>query len=362
MRAHSAIDFRSDNVGTASPEILAAIQAANSSTATSYGEDAISAALNEGFSKLFEASVIVFPVATGTAANALALAACVRPYGGVYCHEQAHILTSEGAATEAFSGGARLIPVPGEGFRLRARGLEQVLPPSANLPRHKPQPNVVSVTQATEYGTVYRLDELAAIATIAQRHGLRVHMDGARIANALARLGCSAAAMTWRSGVDVLSFGATKNGGLNAEAIVVFDSSLIEDLSYRLRRAGQVWSKMRFAAAGLLAYVENGLFLRSAARANALATQLEAGLRGIPAARVIAPVEANLVFVELPESVVSALEAEGFLFFRRSPRLIRLVCRFDGSDEDVDRFLETVDRLTQIHAARRDAPADVHQR
>jgi threonine aldolase len=352
MRAHPAIDFRSDNVGPASPEIIAAIQAANSATATSYGEDRTSAALNERYSELFETSVTVFPVATGTAANALALAACVRPYGGVYCHEQAHILTSEGAATEAFSGGARLVPVKGEGFRLQARELEQVLPTPGNLPRHRPQPNVVSATQATEYGTVYRLDELAAIAAIAQRQGLRFHMDGARIANALARLGCSAAAMTWRSGVDVLSFGATKNGGLNAEAIVVFDSSLVEDLSYRLRRAGQVWSKMRFAAAGLLGYVENGLFLRSAARANALAARLDAGLRAIPVARVIAPVEANLVFVELPEAVVAALEAEGFLFFRRGPRLIRLVCRFDGSDEDVDRFLEAVHRLTQIHAGR----------
>jgi len=345
MSADATVDFRSDNVGPASPEVLAALQAANQATAASYGEDQVSAALNRRFSELFETSVTVFPVATGTAANALALAACVKPYGGIYCYEQAHILTSEGAATEAFSGGARLVPVSGEGFRLQPQVLEAALPAAGSLPRHRPQPNAVSVTQATEYGTVYRLDELEAIGTIARSRGLRLQMDGARFANALVRLGSSPSAMTWRAGVDVLSFGATKNGGLNAEAIVVFDPTLVEDLSYRLRRAGQTWSKMRFAAAGLLAYVEGGLFLRSAARANRLAARLEAGLHVIPAVRVLAPVEANLVFVELPEPVIAALEAAGFLFFRRGSGRIRLVCRFDASEEDIDCLLEAVRRL-----------------
>jgi threonine aldolase len=346
VSANAVVDFRSDNVGPASPEVLAALQVANQATATSYGEDGVSATLNKRFSELFETSVTVFPVATGTAANALALAACVRPYGGIYCHEQAHILTSEGAATEAFSGGARLIPLAGEGFRFRPQALEKALPAAGNFPRHRPQPNAVSITQATEHGTVYRLDELAAIGNIAHNRGLRVHMDGARFANALVRLRSTAAAMTWRAGVDILSFGATKNGGLNAEAIVVFDRSLVDDLSYRLRRAGQTWSKMRFAAAGLLAYVEDGLFLRSAARANALAERLESGLRRIPAVRVLAPVEANIVFVELAESVIEGLEAEEFLFFRRGPGLIRLVCRFDGTESDVDRFVAAVQKLS----------------
>jgi threonine aldolase len=290
----------------------------------------------------------VFPVATGTAANALSLAACVRPYGGILCYEQAHILTSEGAATEAFSGGARLIPLAGADFRLQAASLEDALKTAGERQRHRPQLNAVSVTQATEQGTVYRTDEVEEISAIAHRHGLRVHMDGARFANALASLGVSAAAMSWRCGVDILSFGATKNGGMNAEAIVVFNPELIEDLSYRLRRAGHTWSKMRFAAAGLQAYVEDGLFLRSAARANALAHRLETGLRRIPAARVIAAVEANIVIVEMAESLIAALRTEGFLFFGRGPGLIRLVCRFDGTEEEVDRFLDAVRRLSAM--------------
>jgi threonine aldolase len=340
------IDFRSDNVASVSPQILDALSSANRGAASSYGEDSVSAALTSRFAALFEMPVAVFPVATGTAANALSLAACVRPYGGILCYGQAHILTSEGAATEAFSGGARLVPVAGEGFRLQATSLEDALAAAGERQRHRPQLNAVSVTQATEYGTVYRTDELAAIGAVAHGHGLRVHMDGARFANALASLGVSAASMTWRCGVDILSFGATKNGGLNADAIVVFDPVLIEDLSYRLRRAGHTWSKMRFSAAGLLAYVEDGLFLRSAARANALAQRLDTGLRQIPAARVVAPVEANIVFVEMAEPLIAALRVEGFLFFIRGSRLIRLVCRFDNTEEEVDRFLGAVRRLS----------------
>lgn len=167
-------------------------------------------------------------------------------------------------------------------------------------------------------------------------------MDGARFANALVGLSCSPADMTWRNGVDILSFGATKNGGMNSDAIIVFDLSLAEDLSYRLRRAGQTWSKMRFSAAQLLAYVEGGLFLRSARRANALAARIAAGVRDLPGARLVAPVEANLVFLDLPEHAIEALAARGFLFLRRSVRMIRLVCRFDGTEEEVDLLLDAL--------------------
>ena len=342
MSSNRMIDFRSDNVAPASPEILAALAAANHDTASSYGEDSLSATLDRRFSELFETSVKVFPVATGTAANALGLAACARPYGGIYCYEQAHIVTSEGAATEMFSGGARLIGLPGEGFRLRADGLEAALAAAGIGQRHKPQPDAISLTQATEYGTVYRLDELAPLGAIARGHRLRVHMDGARFANALATLGCTAAAMTSQCGVDILSFGATKNGGLNSEAIVVFDPALVEGLAFRLRRAGQTWSKMRFAATQLLAYIQDDLFLRLAGRANALARRLDAGLRRISAVRVIAPVEANIVFVDMPPPTIDALARDGFLFFRRGPRLIRLVCRFNGTEDEVDQFLDAV--------------------
>lgn len=268
------LDFRSDNVGAVSPEILRALVETNAGTDASYGDDAVSERLDRRFTELFETPVKVFPVATGTAANALALAACARPYGGIYCHGDAHIETSEGGATEAFTGGAKLVTLPGGAdFRLGAEELDQALAHAGHGLRHKPQPDAVSVTQATEAGTVYRLDELRAIGGVARRHGVKLHMDGARFANALATLGCTPADMTWKAGIDILSFGVTKNGGMIADAIVVFDPKLAEDLSYRLRRAGQTWSKMRFAAVQLLAYVEGDLYLRSARHANALAAR-----------------------------------------------------------------------------------------
>jgi threonine aldolase len=346
MAPATETDFRSDNVASVSPQVLDALFATNRGTASSYGDDSVSAALTRQFAEVFETRVAVFPVATGTAANALSLATCARPYGGILCYEQAHILTSEGAATEAFSGGAKLIPVPGKDFRLQAKPLEDAVAAAADRQRHHPQLNAISVTQATERGTVYRTDELATIGNIAHHHSLHFHMDGARLANALASQGVSAAAMTWRCGVDILSFGATKNGGLNADAIVVFESALTEGLSYRLRRAGHTWSKMRFAAAGLLAYVQDELYLRSAARANTLAQRLNTGLQQIPAVRVVSPVETNIVFVEMAESLMASLRAEGFLFFVRGPRLIRLVCRFDSTEDEVDRLLSAVRQLS----------------
>lgn len=344
------IDFRSDNTGRASPEILDAMVAANRGTEASYGADRLSAALDRRYSELFETKVKVFPVATGTAANALALAALARPYGGIYCYREAHILTSEGQASEMFTGGVRLVGLDGEGFRIRPRALETALAAAPIGQRHKPQPDAVSVTEAAEYGTLYRVAELEEIGRIAHRSRVKFHMDGARLANALATSGASPAALTWRTGVDILSFGATKNGGATADAIVVFDEDLAEGLSYWLRRAGQTWSKMRFAAAQLLAYVEGDLYLRNAARANALAKRLEAGLARIPAVRLVAPVEANIVFLELAPALIEALAAEGFLFLRRGPRLIRLVCRFDGSEAEGDALVATLARLARSNS------------
>ena len=338
------IDFRSDNVGTVSPSILAALAAANTGSEASYGEDIWSRRLDRRFSELFETDVKVFPVSTGTAANALSLSVLTRPYGAVYCHEAAHIHTSEAGAAEFFSGGAKLALLSGDGFRLQAPALARAVATAGVGVRNKSQPAAVSVTQATEYGTLYRLPELKAIGEVAREARLKFHMDGARFANALVALSCTPAEMTWRAGVDILSFGATKNGGMNAEAIVVFNMTIAEDLSYRLRRAGQTWSKMRFSSAQLLAYVENDLFLNSARRANDLAARLEMGLRNLPAVKLVAPVEANELFLELPEQVIDALIAEGILFFRRSPQLIRLVCRFDGTDSEVDLFLDALRR------------------
>ncbi len=335
-----SLNFRSDNVATVSPEILDAIVAANRGPAAAYGDDDYSSDLTARFSALFETDVAVFPVSTGTAANAIALASCARPYGAIYCHEEAHIHTAEGGATEAFSGGAKLIPLAGKNYRVAAATLREALTHAERGIRNRPQPDVVSITQASEYGTVYQPAEVAEIGAIARENNILFHMDGARFANALATLGCSPAQMTWRSGVDILSFGATKNGAMNSEAIVVFNKALVEPLSYRLRRAGQTWSKMRFSAAQLAAYIEGGLYLRLAAHANGLAARIGLGIAALPGARLIAPVEANLLFVALPESAIVSLAAAGVRFGRRRGGIIRLVTRFDGTEEGADRLLD----------------------
>ena len=202
----------------------------------------------------------------------------------------------------------------------------------------------MSITQASEFGTIYSLAEIAEISAIARDKNLSLHMDGARFANGLARLGCSPADMTWRAGVDILSFGATKNGAMSADAIVVFDQDLVEPLSYRLRRAGQTWSKMRYASAQLLAYVEDRLYLRLAARANAVAARLGAGLAALPDVRLIAPVEANLVFINLPALAITRLAATGLQFARRGQEVIRFVARFDSTEQEADEVIALVHR------------------
>lgn len=332
------LNFRSDNIATVSPAILQALASVNHGPVASYGDDEYSSLLNQRFSDLFETGVTVFPVSTGTAANALSLASCTRSYGGIYCHEEAHIHVAEGGATEAFSGGAKLVTLPGGNYRIAPEALRDALAAAARGIRNRPQPDAVSITQASEYGTVYPLAEIAAIGDIAAREKVTLHMDGARFANALATLNCSPADMTWRAGVDILSFGATKNGAMGAEAIVVFDKALAEPLSYRLRSAGQTWSKMRYAAAQLLAYIEDDLYLDNARHANALAARLGAELSALPGISLLAPAEANLLFVEMPPHVIDALAAAGALFARRRPNLIRLVTRFDGTESEVDRF------------------------
>ncbi|KJC61724.1 threonine aldolase [Bradyrhizobium sp. LTSPM299] len=335
-------NFRSDNVAPVSPEILRAIEEANRGPAAAYGDDDCSKLLNRRFSTLFETEATVFPVSTGTAANALSLASCVRPYGAIYCHEEAHIHTAEGGAAEAFTGGAKLLPLPGQHFRIEPSMLREALAGAAWGVRNRSQPDAVSITQASEYGTVYPLAEITEIGAIAHDRHLSLHMDGARFANALARLGCSPADMTWRAGVDILSFGATKNGAMSADAIVVFDQNLVESLSYRLRRAGQTSSKMRYASAQLLAYVEDRLYLRLAAKANAVAARLGAGLAALPGVRLVAPVEANLVFLNLPAVAINRLAATGLHFARRDHDVIRFVARFDSTEQEADEVIALV--------------------
>jgi threonine aldolase len=338
------IDYRSDNTGRAAPEILEAIVRANHDTALGYGADEWTARLQQRFSELFEKQVRVFPVATGTAANALALAALGPSWGLVYCSEIAHINTSEANAAGFFGGGLKLVAIPGSYGRIDATRLAEALAAIGPGQIHRGQPSAVNLAQATDLGGVYTLDELRAVTAVARARGLRVHMDGARFANAVARLQCSPAEASWRSGVDIMSFGATKNGGALCDAIVVFAPELAEGLAVQLRRAGQVWSKMRFASAQLIAYVENGLWLDMARASNAIAARIADGLRAIPGARLAAPVEANEVFLELPGGVMDGLEADGIQFYRRSAALARFVCRFDATPGEADALLASLAR------------------
>jgi threonine aldolase len=345
------IDFRSDNTGRASPEILEALVRANSGTALGYGADDWTARLQERFGELFETPVRVFPVATGTAANALSLAAISPPWGVVYCSEQAHINTSEANAAGFFGGGLKLVPVAGSHGRIDPAALRETLAAVQPGQLHRGQPAAVNLTQASDLGAVYRLDEIRAICDAARAGGLKVHMDGARFANALARLGCSPAEMSWRAGVDILSFGATKNGGALCDAIVVFDPGLADGLAVQLRRAGQVWSKMRFASAQLLAYVADGLWLRLAQASNAAAGRIAAGLAGLPGIRIVAPVEANEIFLEVAGAAMDALERDGFQFYRSGKTLARFVCRFDLSDAEADALVASLRRHCAVAAA-----------
>jgi len=349
------IDFRSDNTGQAAPAILEALIRANRDTALGYGGDDWTKALQQHFCELFETAVRVFPVATGTAANALALASLGPSWGIVYCSEAAHINTAEANATGFFGGGVKLVAVGGDHGRVNADRLAGALAGIAPGQIHRGQPSAVSLTQATDLGAVYTLDQIRAVAEVAKGRGLKLHMDGARFANALARLGCRPAEATWRSGIDIMSFGATKNGGALCDAIVVFAPDLADVVAVQLRRAGQVWSKMRFASAQLIAYVENSLWLDMARASNAIAARIAAGLRDTPAARLLAPVEANEIFLELPGAAMDALEADGFQFYRRSRSLARFVCRFDATDADADALIASLTRHLIAAAAPRAA-------
>ena len=344
------IDYRSDNTGRAAPEILEALVRANAGTALGYGADGWTARLQDRFGELFETRVRVFPVATGTAANALSLAAIAPGWGLVYCSEAAHINTSEVNAAGFFGGGLKLVPVAGDHGRIRAEALRETLAAIQPGALHRGQPAAVSITQASDLGAVYSIDEIRRIAEIAKPRGLKLHMDGARFANALARLGCSPAEMSWRAGVDILSFGATKNGGALCDAIVLFSPELTEGLAVQLRRAGQVWSKMRFASAQLTAYVADGLWLKLAQASNAAAARIAAGIGEIAGLRLIAPVEANELFLELPSAVMDALERDGFQFYRRSPTLARFVCRFDVTEAEADALVAALKRYCAASA------------
>jgi threonine aldolase len=319
-------DFRSDNVHGCAPEIAEALLRENHGTDTSYGGDAVTARVRERCREIFETDLEIFPVITGTAANALALSALTPASGAVLCHADAHILRDEEGATEFFAGGARIIPIEGADGKLHADDVRCAASGASAL----------SITNTTEAGTVYSAVELRALHEAASELG--VHIDGARFANAVVSSGASPADLTWRSGVDLLSFGATKNGAIGAELIVVFRKDVAGELALRHRRGGHQPSKMRFISAQLEAYLANDLWLRNARHANAMAARLAQAL-ATAGIEVLRPVQANIVFVRFAPTLARRLNEEGFRFLDWpifGPDIYRLVAGFNTPPEAVD--------------------------
>jgi len=346
------MEFASDNGAGVAPEILEAIAASSRIHAPAYGADACTARAAAALSDVFETKVEAFLVATGTAANALAISALARPWEAVFCHEEAHIHDDECSAPEFFTGGAKLVGMAGEGGKVTPEAWRETL---ARFPHglvKSAQPGALSLSQATEAGTIYRREEIAELCAIARAAGIRTHMDGARFANALVASGSSPADMTWRAGIDALSFGATKNGALACEAVVFFDPALAANFAYLRKRGGHTLSKGRFLGAQMETYLKGGLWLRLAERANAAARRLGERLAGAPGVRIAWPTQANEVFLIAPDATVAAWRAAGATFHAwttrsldpvRAPRageaLVRLVTSFETKASEIDRLL-----------------------
>lgn len=342
------INLRSDNESPVAAPILDAVVAANTGFAAAYGDDPISAGLTARFSALFETPVTVYPVATGTAANALVLSHLCPPYGAVFCHDEAHINTDECGAPEFFTGGAKLIPIAGPDGLITVEALSARLARTGAHGIHESQPAVLSLTQASELGRVYPPDHLKALCDRAHGDGLKVHMDGARFANALVHLGCSPADLTWRAGVDALAFGATKNGAMAAEAVVLFTPEPAAAMPRRRKRAGHLFSKMRYLSAQLDAYLTDDLWLTLARQANRAAARLADGLTAGAAdgagVEILYPVEANELFVAMPAAALDHLEQAGVAYYRwpTGAGHARLVCSHATTDAEVDRVIALV--------------------
>ena len=344
MSDNRRFDFRSDNVAGVAPELLAALAAAAQGSESSYGEDAITKRLETRLADLFEHEVSFFSVATGSAANALALANVVPGWGSILCHREAHIATDECGAPEFFSSGAKLTLLDGAHGKIIAGTLAAQLGRDSRGVHHV-QPMAVSISQSTEAGTCYKPDELAEIGEICRMHGLTFHMDGARFANAQASLGCSPAEGTWKAGVNAMSFGLTKNGAMAAEAVIFFDAAQAEDFAFRRKRGGHLFSKMRFASAQFEAQLSEGLWLKLARHANAMAQQIAFGLAEVPSVRLLHPVDANELFVLMPSAAIAKLEEAGFRFYRweaiEGP-CIRLVTAFDTAPDHADALVAAI--------------------
>ena len=347
--------FWSDNIAGASPEVMEALAACNVGHSRPYGADELTASVERRFCDLFEREVAVLLVPTGTAANALSLATLTPPWGSVLCHPDSHVDNDECGAPEFFTGGAKLVPVDGRAGKIDADALRRAACAKVG-DVHSTQPACVTITQATEVGSVYSLGEIEAIGEVCRSTGLRLHMDGSRFANALVALNRTPAEMTWKAGVDVLSFGATKNGVPAAEAIVLFDTALAREMAFRRKRAGHLFSKMRFLSAQIGAYLHDDLWLCNARHANAMAERLVRGLKRFSYIEVQGEPQANIVFCRFPRELIEALLAEGFGLYhdRWGPGVVRLVTSFATTAADVDVLLERI----QCFVAERSDPID----
>ena len=348
------MNFASDNWAGAAPEIMDALARANDGAVPSYGGDDLTAKVEARFAEVFEKDCNVFFVATGGAANGLALSVMTPPYGMVLCHEESHIQMDECAGPEFFTAGAKLLPIAGAAGKLTPQAVQKTLAGFPHRPPHGAPASVLSITQGAECGTVYAVSELKALCGVAHDAGLSVHMDGARFANAVAATGERPAELSWKAGVDVLCFGGTKNGCLAAEAVIFFDRQAAKDFEFRRKRAGHLWSKMRFIAAQFDAYLDNDLWLRLAGDANAMAARLSKGLAAIEGIEVFYPTEINEVFVVFPGGVAEKLRAKGATFYPwvtpgdpAHGKMQRLITSFRTKASDIDEFLMAARKLVQ---------------
>lgn len=340
------MNFASDNVYHVHPEIMRAVVDANARlTNVAFCNDDDSHEAEAQISELFEKKAKLFFVLNGTGANSLALSALCAAHGAILCHESSHINLDEGNCPALFTGGAKLIAIPGFGCKLTPDAVLARLAPTVHDPQG-PKPSAISISQATELGTVYTLDEVGALGETARKHGLRFHMDGARFANALLHLGCTPAELTWKAGVDALYLGGSKNGAMNLECVVFFDEDLAKDFRWKRKSVGQQMSKGWFLSSQLLAYLKDGLWLDNARRANAQACKLETGLAAIRNVRLAAPVQANEVFPILPAAVVDRLRQTGANFLdwpceglAPGEACVRLVTSFATPDSEIQNFL-----------------------
>jgi threonine aldolase len=357
------MNFASDNIVGASAPVLQALVEANKGALPAYGNDEITKRVKARFAEIFEHEVSVFLVTTGTAANALALASAVPPWGLCVCHQEGHVIDDECGAPEFFMHGAKLAGLPGVGGKLAAEDVSTYLKGLPKAIKQMP-PKALSISQVTECGMVYSLDEIAELGAVCREHGLSFHMDGARFVNALVTLGCTPAEMTWKRGVDILSFGATKNGCLMAEAIVVFNPALAEALDYRTKRAGQVVSKGRIIAAQLEGYFADDHWYTNARHANRMAKLLSDGLAAIPGVRLGWPTDANEVFPIVPQAVDQALKAAGVQYHpwtqvslppaeqvAADEALIRLVASFATTEAEVRQVVDIARSAVSRQAA-----------